>query len=116
MVTYCYRRPDGEVVERTFARIPEQEKRERIVCEDGVVAERDFTAEHQDNPVRGFYGHLWPMESVAAGVNPQQVPEAEKKAPHHHYNPKNGNMIFHSKKHRRECLRDIGFTDLNSFL
>ncbi len=116
MVTYIYEKPDGEIVERTFPTVPEPEKRKRIVCEDGQVAERHLGAEAKASTVKkGCYDHMWPLHSNAAGVHPSQVEEATKKFPHHQYD-KEGRMVFRSKGHRRQCLKDIGMHDPKGYM
>lgn len=54
---------------------------------------------------------LWPMASVAAGVLPEQVPEAMEHGKRHGYVAefdKQGRMIFHSQHHQREVCRKLG--------
>ncbi len=123
MPTYCYKREDtGEVVERTFMAIPDDETRRRIVCDDGVVATR-FLAAEGDGERKAVYGR-WPMMSAACGVNPKQVDAKtrryadrakRKRFPHHKFDPRTGRMQFDSRQHRRRCLKDMGMVDQHSF-
>lgn len=64
----------------------------------------------------------WPIESDAAGVHPDQVPEAmahaASKGVPTEFNTKTGNPIFRSRKHRNAFLkahdmrdRDAGYGD-----
>ncbi len=57
----------------------------------------------------------WPIESDAAGVHPDQVPEAiahaASKGVPTEFNPRTGNPIFRSRKHRNEFLKAHGMRD-----
>lgn len=55
-----------------------------------------------------------PIYSDAAGVHPDQVPEARGRFKNHEYTP-DGRMIFRSKRHRDQCLRDIGMFDKDGY-
>lgn len=122
---YLYRRRDnGEIVERHFSGVPDdEEKLRRVECEDGVIADRDFMAEANDRPGHKAYHHLWPKKSRAAGLNPNQVAEdgryadeeARRKHPDHRFDPDTGEMVFSDKKQRRKQLKEIGMTDHDSY-
>ena len=55
-----------------------------------------------------------PIYSDAAGIAPEQVPEARARFKHHEYTD-DGRMVFRSKKHRQKCLKDIGMVDRSGF-
>lgn len=121
MPIYLYKREDeGGHVEH-FVQCPD-DRPDTITCEDGVKAHYDFAAS-MGGGMAGLEEKLWPMESSAAGVHPNQVapdgryrnPEARKRHPHHRFNPNTGDMVFKSMKHRRTQLNDIGMRDLNSY-
>lgn len=56
-------------------------------------------------------GYQSPILSNSAGINPDQIPEALAKFPHHEYTP-DGRMIFRSHQARERALKDIGMIDL----
>lgn len=123
---YLYRRRDnGEIVQRHFDHLPDdEEKLRRITCEDGTIADRDFTAEAQDSVGHKAYGGLWPKKSRAMGLNPNQItedgkygdPTMRKRFPDHQFDPNTGEQIFNSMKQRRKQLSDVGFKDNDSFM
>lgn len=51
--------------------------------------------------------------SEAAGIHPNQIPEAMRRFPHHEYTP-DGRMVFHGQKHKDRCLKDIGMVEYDS--
>ena len=57
------------------------------------------------------------MESDAAGVQPNQVEQAQKRVAElgvpTEYNPQTGNPIFTSRKHRKEFCEAVGLFDRN---
>lgn len=76
-----------------------------ITTEDGVKASRSLVAEH------GGYRHTpgtYPFWSDAAGVNPDQIPEAMEADRSHgvlaEYNSE-GQVKFESRDHRRKYLQ-----------
>lgn len=85
-----------------------------VFCSCRKKMKRDYAAEH---------GHVidtpgnWPMESIAAGVSPDQVPEfvqfdKQKGVPTQY--SRDGNPIFRDRKHRRDYLRAHGIFDRNA--
>ena len=109
MPVYCYRRPDGSVLERFFFThlgIPTS-----ILCEDGVLAERSIADEHAPQKPRGGKA-AWPLVSKGMGVHPSQIDEAKKRFPDHEFTPE-GSAVFNSSQHRKKCLRDVGYVDLD---
>lgn len=124
MPTYCYRRRDNnEVVERSFSHVPPKDVRRQIECEDGVLADRDYGPEH--DPRQRTRGDLWPLKSDSMGIGQRQVdpetggyanPEMRRKFPKHKFDPRTGQMIFNSKMHRRQCLKDTGYRDHDSYM
>lgn len=117
MPVYCYRRKDnGELVEILMSRqemSARQNENAEIQLEDGTLAERDFRAEFAHV---GTHPGNYPMESVAAGVNPKQIREAEEhscKIGVPTYFSKRGDPIFRDRTHRRRYLRACGFFDRN---
>jgi len=55
----------------------------------------------------------WPMRSRGAAVRPGQVKDMERRYPGHKFDRRTGEAIFDSPSHRRKCLRDRGFVDLD---
>lgn len=111
MPIYCYRCPDGTIVEEIFP-IGHAPATVSAVGVEGrpAVARRDFSAEHPKGKLA--LGPGWPLHSVAAGLDPSQVPDAMRRFPDHKYAP-DGDMIFDNPQHRKKCLRDIGMVDLD---
>jgi len=114
MPTYCYKRPDGAIVEVTHS-ISETPK-ERIKCADGVIAERDFRAEHGHVDVNPNWRNF---KSVALGCHPEQVPEFAQHLQAHgvkdfSFNER-GDFIAHSRKARDGALKARGMVDFDKF-
>jgi len=103
---YCYETKTGKVVERVFA----LGKAPKSVKVDGKVAKRSFTAEHASVPATAG----WPMECYASGVHADQAGDLRKE-----FNrvgvkcevSSEGNPIYTSAKHRKQCLKSRGFID-----
>jgi len=55
----------------------------------------------------------WPIYSRGAGVHLSQIDEMERAYPGHRFCRKTGRAIFESASHRKKCLRDRGFIDLD---
>jgi len=55
-----------------------------------------------------------PIYSEAAGVGPEQVAQARAVNKNHEYTD-DGRMIFRSKGHRKQCLKDLGMVDRDGF-
>lgn len=80
-------------------------------CSDGVC-ERDVVASMRVNSTDMEYAS--PVYSNALGVPPNQIAEAQRKFPHHEFDP-NGRMILRSHAGRNRVLRDLGYFDKDSF-
>ena len=112
MATYCYTVPGGITVERDFAM---GSAPPTIVLDDGVVAERDFGAEHSP---RNAGGNAWPIECVASGVNANQADDLREYFREKGFRcevSKDGNPIYENANHRRKALKLRGFVDKASF-
>jgi putative FmdB family regulatory protein len=59
-------------------------------------------------------GYSKAILSDALGIDPSQIPEAQKKFPSHRYAP-DGRMIFESHTERKRVLKDLGFHDRDSY-
>jgi len=123
MPTYLYKRRDNEKLVEEFFHMP-SDRKDTITCEDGVKADFSIADTWKGSAQRvALENRCWPMESKAAGVNPQQVtadgrykdPKARKRHPRHKFNPETGDMVFDSQKQRRKQLDDIGMQDLNAY-
>lgn len=79
-------------------------------CPEGVL-KRDQARELQGTPQTDW---TEPIYSEAAGVHPDQIAEARARFPHHEFTP-DGRMIFRSRAHQKQCLRDIGMFDKDSY-
>jgi len=112
---YCYRTEESNVLlERDF---PMGEAPESFEMPDGEVATRSFQDEQCPlDADKGQHIPQWPMKSEGMGVNPDQIGAALKvpgaKAHGHEYD-KSGAMIFRDRKHRKQCMRDVGYHDLD---
>ncbi|MFW6118852.1 MAG: hypothetical protein ACOC7S_00800 [Planctomycetota bacterium] len=89
-------------------------------CEGRMRRDRKTELRSKRTPPPGN----WPQTSAAAGIGRKQIdPEArsyndrnmQRRFPHHEFDPKTGDMVFHSAAHRRRCLHDVGMRDLNSY-
>ena len=102
----------------TYAEFDEQIAEDGSIKLDGKRWERDYDAEHAP---RGAYRHSgpdWPILSVGASVNPQDVPEAMADARKNGCNlnfTRDGRAIFESKSHRRQALQALGMHDRNGY-
>jgi len=110
---YCYVcEKCGKKQSRTM---PVSQRNEPILCECGFQLRRDLIAEHGQ-----FRNHPanWPMESDAAGVAPEQIPECRKLDAQMgcptEYNPETGNPIFTSQQHRKRYCEVHGLYDRNA--
>lgn len=118
MPVYCYRRKDNDELVELFMSRDQMNARQNEQCEiqleDGTIAERDFQAEFAHI---GTHPGNYPMESVAVGVSPKQVKEAEEHSrkigvPTHF--TKRGDAIFESAAHRKRYCEATGFFDRNA--
>jgi hypothetical protein len=114
MPVYCYRRRDnGEIVELTMT-VAQMEVAEgadhAVECEDGVIADRDITAEH----IKTQEASCWPQYSDAIGVHPDQRQAAYEASVREgvptRYD-REGRAILTSRSHRRKLLKAKGLVD-----
>jgi len=112
MAIYCYTVPGGITVEREFER---GEAPPTVVIDDGVVAERDFRAEHTPRPAGAGY----PFDCYAIGVHPSQRDEL-----HAHLKSKgcgdtqisrDGDPQIRDRHHYRRVLEAMEVHPRNSF-
>lgn len=118
MPTYCYKRPDGEIVD-VFMTIKEMEQRERagvLILDDGVKATRCFQAEH---PMGLGVQAEWnnPILSDAAAIHPSQIAEFKELGRRHgcgdvNYHP-DGRPELKSREQRRRYLKFRNLRDNN---
>lgn len=114
MPIYCFQ---CSLCSRVFEKLLKIDGRLTATCpECGGDAERDFRSERVQPSCGG--GRGWPMESYAAGVHPDQIPEAVRaykaKGVEAEFNPKTGDMKWNSRKHRARCLKAGGYYDRNA--
>jgi hypothetical protein len=111
MPTYCYSTPSGELIEEYF---PFGKAPREIVLPSGMVATRDFGAEHNPRPAGGG----WPLECVGSGVNAEQAGELREYFVKHGVPTevsKDGNPIYRDPHHRKRALACRGFIDRSSY-
>jgi hypothetical protein len=109
-VIYCFKCDCGKKTEKA---LPISDCEKVFKCKCGKTLKRDFQAERGiDTP------GTWPMESDAAGVNPEQIPEAREYARSMgvptEYNPETGAAIFTSRDHRKRFCEASGLYDRNA--
>src|SRR3990172_3350386 len=102
MPMLSFRTADGRVEERFYW--PTEECPERIILDDGTVAERSFTDELRGSPRPAVYGK-WPLRSRALGVHPNQIREALRRYPDRVYDRLTGEQIFESSRQRKRVLK-----------
>ena len=106
---YCYTCPKCQNVQEEFRSI--DQRADPLACEECASAmERDISEE------LGGVQTDWaePIYSEAAGVGPEQVAQARAVNKNHEYTD-DGRMIFRSKGHRKQCLKDLGMVDRDGF-
>jgi hypothetical protein len=119
MPTYVFKKADGRVVELAMT-FSELEKRQytregsQYIKLDGEEVKKIYV------PCGGMSSSVWPKESAAAGVAPEQVQEAmahdrDSGVPTE-YNRRTGDAIFTSVKHQRKYLKLHGLVDRDSYL
>lgn len=117
MPTYCFRDSKGNPVER-FMSVREFERRvvDDRMKEGGRTLVLDVEAQHSGMQPKSCAS--WPMQSLAAGVHPNQVREASEEAARRGVPTdfaRNGDAIFRSADHRRKFLRAHGMIDRSSY-
>lgn len=92
-----------------------RDKRGHEVSDEGLKC-RDCGSIHPSSFQESHTVNAWtdPILSDAAGIHPDQIPEAKAKFPHHNYT-EDGRMIFRSKRERKRHLKDIGLIDKDAF-
>ena len=118
MPIYCYRREDtGEPFQLAMTvaeMVKRQDGRGRIHLDGNVSALRDYAAERGAMiPERQ---NTWPMYSDAAGVHPDQIPQAMQVARERGVATDftaDGRAIFTSAKHRKDYCELYGLYDRN---
>jgi hypothetical protein len=109
---YCFKCEKCSSTKEVVLSVSERDT--AVLCDcDGQKMIRDYQAEFAGKHTAG----TWPMESDAAGVNPEQAKEA-----HAHslkigiptqFNSETGAAIFTSRKHRKDYCQAIGLYDRN---
>jgi hypothetical protein len=111
MPSYCYTNKTLGTIEEVFA----MGEAPCIVVINGFVYERDFQAEHAPKAQGRNVQAQWPYESVAAGVHPDQVPEAvaycKAKGVPTYFNPKTGDPEMRNSRHRAGFHKIWGVKD-----
>lgn len=116
MPIYCYRDPDGQLVElkMSYAEMLRRQTDGKIEHE-GMTLTRDIVAEHQ-NTVPGCAG--WPIWSDAAAVHPSDVPNTDAQLKSRGVNvsfDRHGRPKFENAAHRRSYLRAMKLHDRNGY-
>ena len=112
MPVYCYSTAEGEIIEHfQFTLDPP----DTITGEDGTVAYRDYQAEHGSRKWQQGIPWSEPLHSLSLGVNPKQIPEAEKKMAAlgcpTKYHPVTGDMLITDRQHRNKVMKISGVRD-----
>ena len=114
-MTYCYICPECEA--RIIKNVPMSEFTATVTClQCGCEAMGiDLVAQHQKTVNRPG---KWPMESDAAGVAVDQVAEVSEyvraRGVPTDFNPKTGNPIFTSQRHRKRFCEVTNMYDRNA--
>lgn len=80
-------------------------------CKCGASARRAVVESMQAHTDTGYQSE---MLSDALGVHPDQIPEAQRRFPHHRFAP-DGRMRIGSHGEFKRVLRELGFHDKNAF-
>jgi hypothetical protein len=112
MPVFCY---TNEQLGQTIEELHPMGKAPEIAHRGGHIFVRDWQAEHRPRVRRENLQPEWDYESDAAGVHPDQVPEAvayckEQGVPTH-FNPQTGNPVMENRKHRRDFHKIWGVKD-----
>jgi hypothetical protein len=110
MPTYCYMKPNGEVVDRFF----HMGQAPRTILDNGVEATRSFSAERKSYPSTTG----WPMECMASGVGAKDRESLEREFTKLGVPTKvsaDGNPIYTDHNHRKKALKARGFVDRNAY-
>jgi hypothetical protein len=114
MAVYTFKKPDGtrfEVV-MSIREYLAKVNGATLYLEDGTPCERDFETDF--GSTRTSEPGAWPMESEAAGVHPDQVPEAVAAASAHGVPTeftRDGCAVFRDRAHRAKYLKAFGYFD-----
>ena len=112
MPTYCYQKPNGEIIERIMT-IAEMEEFDKQPVLDGETLKRRIDVEMSGH---SNVNDLWrkPIESDGAGCHPSQVKEMQAHAAKQGVNTnytKDGRAIFTSRQHRAAHLKAFNMHD-----
>ncbi len=111
MPTYCYRLPDGSLIELPMT-VAQMEALGPTPVIDGQRCTRDIVAEHAHVPATPG---AWPLKSDAVGVHPSDAGRASeadaKGGVPTDYDHKTGQAIFRDRKHRAKWLKLHGYHD-----
>lgn len=113
MPTYCYKKPDGGIIEEVF---PRGEAPEGILTDNGRLARRCYQAEHAGR--RRSAGSGWPLTCVASGVNAEQAGELYKflkDAGVPTEVTRDGDPVYRDPHHRKRALRARGMFDKSAY-
>lgn len=114
MPLYAFERANGERF-MEFMHLREYAAKVRdgkMRMADGSIVERVFDG----YPVGGHQPGCWPMTSEAAGVSPEQIPEAmehDRKMGVPTSYTKDGMAVYTDRRHRAKHLKAIGMVDRN---
>jgi putative FmdB family regulatory protein len=75
-------------------------------CSAGVM-HRDVAASMRPHTDMGFQT---PVYSDSLGCNPEQIPEMQRRFPHHEYLP-DGRLVMRSHTERTRIIKEMGFID-----
>jgi len=111
---YCFRHPDGFIIEGEYEIREYDDIKDGITLEDGTFCPRDLEYEwdHQRTQCPSTY----PMISRALAVHPSQRKEYTEFARKNGvptYFDKMGHPVFESRKHRKDYANLVGAKDFD---
>jgi hypothetical protein len=80
--------------------------------EPGIIMPRDVVGSMPRETTEQEYDQ--PIYSDALGVHPSQIPDAQKKFPHHEFLG-DGRMVIRSHTQRKRVLKELGMRDWDSY-
>lgn len=110
MPTYVFACPSGHKHERLRQIADRDLPSPCPVC--SAEASRDIIASMPRETTEREYDQ--PIYSEALGVHPSQIPDAQRRFPHHEFTP-DGRMILRSHTQRNRALKELGMRDWDSY-
>jgi hypothetical protein len=111
---YCTFVVDGMELTETFESVPKTDDYASIFPDAKEIRLARFWRGEANANDRRQGVAKWPILSSSCGIHPSQIAEARKAHPNQEFTP-DGRMIFRSAAHKRQCMKQIGRVDANSY-